>query len=58
MVWIIAVSRTVRPLRWVRPAAPPAEAASSRTQPSSGVFDGPHPPEPAWPGQWACLKYV
>lgn len=58
MVWIIVVSRTVRPLRRAWPVAPPAEAVRSRTQPSSGVFGGPHPPEPAWPGQWACLKYV
>lgn len=58
MVWLIAVTRTVRSLRWPRRVAPPAEAASSEFKHGSGVFDGPRPAEPAWPGQWACLKYL
>lgn len=51
-----------RPPPTDEPAAAGTVSRSARvggaTAALCGVFDGQRPVEPAWPGQWASLKYV
>jgi hypothetical protein len=66
MIWSVAAERFNRmsgnrkPERRYPAAQPPpmGDSAAGQVAQASGPCDGARPLEPAWPGQWAYLKYV
>jgi hypothetical protein len=66
MTWSVAAERFKRmsgnrePERRDPAAQPPptGDSAAGQLAQAAGSCDGPRPVEPAWPGQWAYLKYV
>ncbi len=66
MIWSVAAERfkcmsgNREPERRDTAARPPPAGSTTTCQVAQapGPCDGARPAEPAWPGQWAYLKYV